>query len=223
MTITELSDIAKVNSLDLDEKQLVLLQQYAALLKEKNQVVNLISRKDEDNILSKHILQSLTLAMPLVTGFAIPQNAVVFDLGTGGGLPGIPLKIARPDNVMTLCDSIAKKIKADEEMIATLKLDNISAITSRSEELPKKKEYRKQYDVIVSRAVAKLDELAAWSIGLIKPGATLLALKGGDVAEEIERTRKMYNVKIVTESLLILNGFDEFALDEKKVVCVQFH
>src|SRR5438046_1857130 len=95
MNITELSQTLSQNGVELSPTQLKQIEQYSELLKEWNGKVNLISRKDEDNILSKHVLHSLTLAMPAIA--EIPHAADVLDLGTGGGLPGIPLKIARPD------------------------------------------------------------------------------------------------------------------------------
>lgn len=222
MTIEELAHLCRENGLELTSSQCVLLARYGQLLKEKNQVVNLISRKDEDNILEKHILHSLTLLMPGVSNFVIPQNATVFDIGTGGGLPGIPIKIVRPDIAITLVDSIRKKIAAVQEFIDALGFENAQAITDRSEVLAAKEGHKKQYDVIVSRAVAPLDELVGWTKDLIKPSATLLALKGGDLSQELKRTRNFRHIKEISESLLTLNGYDEFVRDEKKVVRVSF-
>lgn len=222
MTITELGSLLSKNGLDLSAQQLDGLLQYAELLKAKNQVVNLISRKDEDNILEKHILHSLTLLIPSVSNFVIPQNATVFDIGTGGGLPGIPIKIVRPDITIALVDSIGKKILAVQEFIDELGFENTRAITDRGEVLATKAGYKKHYDVIVSRAVAPLDELVGWTKDLIKPGATLLALKGGDLSQEMKRARNFRHIKDISESLLTLSGYDEFVRDEKKVVRVSF-
>lgn len=222
MTIEELAHVCRENGLELTSSQCELLTRYGQLLKEKNQVVNLISRKDEDNILEKHILHSLTLLLPNVSNFVIPQNANVFDIGTGGGLPGIPIKIVRPDIRITLVDSIGKKIVAVKEFMNALGVENAQAITDRSEVLATKQEHKKQYDVIISRAVAPLDELVGWTKDLIKPGATLLALKGGDLSQEMKRARNFRHIKDIFESLLTLNGYDEFIRDEKKVVRVSF-
>lgn len=222
MTIEELAHLCHENGLELSALQCDGLSRYAQLLKEKNQVVNLISRKDEDNILEKHILHSLTLLMPNVSNFVIPQNAKVFDIGTGGGLPGIPIKIVRPDITIALVDSIGKKIAAVQEFIGALGFENARAITDRSEALATKVEHKKQYDVIVSRAVAPLDELVGWTKDLVKPGATLLSLKGGDLSQEIKRARNFRHIKDISESLLTLTGYDGFVRDEKKVVRVSF-
>jgi 16S rRNA (guanine527-N7)-methyltransferase len=222
MTTEELAQLCGLNGLELSSQQCKLLDRYAQLLKEKNQVVNLISRKDEDNILEKHILHSLTLLMPCISPFIIPQSAMVFDIGTGGGLPGIPIKIVRPDVTITLVDSIGKKITAVQEFIGALGLANARATKGRSEVLATKVEHKKQYDVIVSRAVAPLDELIGWTKDLVKPGATLLTLKGGDLSQEIKRTRNFRHIKDISESLLALKGYDGFVRDEKKVVRVSF-
>lgn len=222
MTIAELSLLLSKNGLELTSIQLEHLSSYASLLQAKNQVVNLISRKDEENILEKHILHSLTLLMPNVSPFIIPINATVFDIGTGGGLPGIPIKIVREDITISLVDSIGKKIAAVEEFITELGLQNARAIAHRSEVLASNDLHKHQYDVIISRAVAPLDELVSWTKDLIKPGATLLSLKGGDLSEELQRTRKMKHVKDVSETMLSLDGYDGFLRDEKKAVCVSF-
>src|SRR6185312_199738 len=125
---------------------------------------------------------------------SFPHGAAIFDLGSGGGLPGVPLKIARPDLEITLCDSIGKKIAAVKDIIERLNLTGIKAIVGRAEDIAKKPEYRNQYEVIVSRAVAPLDELIVWSKDLRKPGAIMYALKGGNLMEEIERAKKLNGV-----------------------------
>ena len=222
MTINELAEISVTNGLILSDDQLAKLSKYAELLRAKNQVVNLISRKDEENILSKHILHSLTLIFPELPMAEIPQGAKVFDLGTGGGLPGIPIKIARSDISLTLCDSIAKKIAATNEIANDLNLKNTQAITDRAENLAMKKQHKQMYDVVITRAVAKLDELIQWSHGLLKKNGVLLALKGGDIQDEIIRTKGFRFVRSVEEAPLSLKGYDEFLKEEKKIVRVMF-
>ncbi|MEI8133582.1 MAG: 16S rRNA (guanine(527)-N(7))-methyltransferase RsmG [bacterium] len=221
MTTSELAEIVKLNGLDLSDQTLRKIEQYAELLRETNQVVNLISRKDEENILSKHILHSLTLTMPLLHHAGIPNNAWVFDLGTGGGLPGIPLKIIRDDLRVVLCDSIAKKVVAVGEMVQKLGLQNCLAITARGESLSSQNAHRKKYDVVVTRAVAPLVGLLTWSQDLLKRGGVLLALKGGNLDAEIAEASKLRFVKSIKEQPLTLNGYAEFATEEKKIVRVE--
>ena len=221
MTINELGIIAAANGLPLTEEKLQKLSEYAELLRAKNQVVNLISRKDEENIFSKHILHSLTSVFPNAAFVGIPQDAKVFDLGTGGGLPGIPIKIVCPDITITFCDSIAKKITALSEMITALGLKNVYAFTDRAENLAQKTQHKKKYDVVLTRAVAKLDELANWSQGLLKKDGVLLALKGGDIHEEIGSAQQLRFVKSVDAAPLLVKGYDEFLKEEKKIVRVR--
>jgi 16S rRNA (guanine527-N7)-methyltransferase len=220
MTILELGEIAAANGSPLSNEQLEKLSMYTELLRAKNQVVNLISRKDEDNILSKHVLHSLCLIFPRVSPAGIPLNANIFDLGTGGGLPGIPIAIARPDISMTLCDSIAKKIIAVTEIIQKLGLESAHAVAARAEALAVQILHKRKYDVVMTRAVAPLEDLAIWSSGLLKKGGMLVSLKGGDLMNEKKKTENLKFVKSVEEASLSLEGFDEFLKEEKKIVRV---
>lgn len=208
------------NGLALTSEQGAQLAEYCRLLIATNANVNLISRKDEANVDTRHVLHSLVLAMPSVAGFAIPENAAVFDIGCGGGLPGIPLAIARPDLRVTLCDSIAKKIAAVQHFLTTLRLTSATAVCARAESLEKVPAHRAHYDVIVSRATAPLDELVTWTRPLAKRGATLLALKGGDLAPELARTRALPRIGAITETPIRMAGWPDFAADDKKVVRV---
>jgi len=219
MTIAELGAICEANGLPLQSEQLAKLDTYAELLRAKNQVVNLISRKDEENILAKHILHSLTLIFLHVKLAGIEHGAKVFDLGTGGGLPGIPIKIARPDIEITLCDSIAKKITAVSEIVKVLELQ-AHFIADRAENIAKKKEYKNKYDVFITRAVAPLDELTTWSHALLKKGGALLALKGGDIKDEITKAKHLKFVASIEKASLSLQDYEEFAKEEKKIVRV---
>lgn len=221
MNIAELVEICRLNGLLLSQQQIELLALYGELLRETNQKVNLISRKDEENIFEKHILHSLTLAMPAVVGFEFNEGERIFDIGSGGGLPGIPVKIIRNDLTITLCDSIAKKMIAVQEMIDGLSLKGITTIIGRAEESAKKPQHKGRYDKIISRAVAPLDELVGWTKDLLKPNGMLISLKGGDLSEEIKRTTGAKIVSIVERSLA-LQGYDGFLTEEKKAICVTF-
>ncbi|MDP4288402.1 MAG: 16S rRNA (guanine(527)-N(7))-methyltransferase RsmG, partial [Bacteroidota bacterium] len=219
---TELQIVIQENQLRLDSQQQSLLEQYARLLAEWNEKINLISRKDTDHILDRHIFHSLVLAMPAICDYDFRDKRVL-DIGTGGGLPGIPLKIAVPTLDITLVDSTQKKIMAVNEMISAIGLTGIRAIAARVEEFAKVPEHSHAYNAIVSRAVAPLEDMAKWSRGLLKPGGVLFSLKGGDLSEEINRTKRLKFVAHVAEKPLDLIGYPDFQRDEKKLVRVDFN
>ncbi len=168
---------------DFTPTQQQQFEQLGDLYKELNTGVNVISRKDIDNIYEKHVLHSLSID-PIFDFF---EGTQIMDLGTGGGFPGIPLAIFRPDIELTLVDSVAKKTKVVEQVVERLELENVKVIRSRAEELK-----GQSYDYVVTRAVAKLGQLWQWSKPLIRRDAMspkhpngLIALKGGDLSQEI--------------------------------------
>ena len=120
-----------------------------------------------------------------VIGEAIPEGARVIDIGSGAGLPGIPLAIARPDLQVTLLEPLLKRSNYLAEITEKLGLDNVTVIRDRAENLGKET----QFDVVTSRAVAPLAKLARWSLPLCKPGGMMLAMKGASASEEIERDK----------------------------------
>ena len=149
------------------------------LYKEWNERINVVSRKDIDNLYDHHILHSLAIAryVELFYGDAAMAGASVLDLGTGGGFPGIPLALELPEARFTLCDSIGKKLKVAQAVADGLGLTNVECVNARAEALPG------QFDWIVTRAVATLDDLWPWVKGKFRRG--LICLKGGDVLAEI--------------------------------------
>ncbi|MDR1725472.1 MAG: 16S rRNA (guanine(527)-N(7))-methyltransferase RsmG [Bacteroidales bacterium] len=154
----------------------------ADLYKEWNEKINLISRKDIDNVFVHHILHSLATAKIV----KFKPNCDILDVGTGGGLPGIPLAIMFPKTNFMLVDSVGKKIRVVEEITAALELKNVKAANVRAETLNQK------FDFIVSRAVTTLPEFYKWMANKvskiqyhnIKNG--ILYLKGGDLKEELQ-------------------------------------
>ena len=160
----------------------------AGLWAEWNAKINVVSRKDIDNLYEHHILHSLAIAEFLersgIGGFAPGEK--VLDLGTGGGFPGIPLAMTYPQASFTLCDSIAKKIRVAEAVSEGLGLENVRCVNARAESLPE------VFDWVVSRAVTSLENFYPWVKGKFSKG--ILYLKGGDVAEEISDLCRKHKV-----------------------------
>ena len=169
------------------------LKEYTSLLREWNEKINLVSRKDMDRLETKHLAHCLT-----ITNFLrLMPKAQVLDVGTGGGLPGIPLAICYPQARFTLMDSIGKKVMVVEDMVKRLNLENVESRRGRVEELPKKR----TYDFIIGRAVSALPTFFGWVNNKIRKGARnspangILYLKGGDYTEEL-KTSGLHPAKI---------------------------
>lgn len=215
MDLVKLWTICSANGIILDADMRENINRYATELKYWNSKVNLISRKDEDNILERHILHSLSI----LTFFEPKQKARILDVGTGGGLPGIPIKIARPDVFMHLVDSIGKKIKMTSMFADHTGIKNISATNSRVEEYHTKT--KEKFDLVVSRAVARSVKIVRWTQKLIKDKATYLLLKGGDLEEELEELKAEFPDVKVQQKPLKLIGYDNFANEEKKIIIIE--
>lgn len=180
------------------------------LYREWNEKINVISRKDIDNLNINHVLHSLGIAKVI----EFRKGAAVLDVGTGGGFPGIPLAILFPDARFHLVDSIGKKITVVRAMAEGVGLANVTAEQARAETL------KGEYDFVVSRAVAPLKELYRWTSKLIKKESVhplpngILALKGGDLKEEIAEVRRP------TRLFALSDYFEEPYFETKFVVHV---
>jgi len=164
------------------------------------------------------------------------EKSKVLDLGTGGGLPGIPMAIVRPDLRIVLLDSIRKKTAAVQSMVDGLQLSTVQVVAGRAEDIAKEKEFSRAFDVVVSRAVAPLGDLIKWSRRLMKisdksPAISdnkvlnypcLLSLKGGDLASELETAKIKSGLKTWTQIDLVFDGSEELGLQEKKIIIVPF-
>ena len=192
---------------ELTEGKLYKYNQLEQLYLDWNSKINVISRKDIEELYVKHVLHSLGIAkvMPFTAG------STVLDVGTGGGFPGIPLAIMFPEVKFVLIDSIGKKIKVVEAVANTLELDNVKAIHGRAESV------NGEFDFIVSRAVTTMPQFVNWvktkvkkkSVNSLKNG--ILYLKGGDLTEELQ----LFPNAVIYE---LNNYFEEPFFETKKVV-----
>ncbi|MFN3781735.1 MAG: 16S rRNA (guanine(527)-N(7))-methyltransferase RsmG [Candidatus Kapaibacteriota bacterium] len=218
MELTEFWTILSANGIILDVEQLKLIERYSKELSYWNEKVNLISRKDIDNILENHILHSLCVLKYV----DIPKKAQCIDIGTGGGLPGIPIKIARPDVKMLLLDSIAKKIKITAMLAQHTTLRGIEAVCKRAEEFAKEKNNFKRFDVVFARGVAKIKTIVIWVKQMMKSDGKIVLLKGGDLRDEIEDAKKLFKNLELEEILIDMVGYEKFKKEEKKIILCKF-
>ena len=161
-----------------------------ALYREWNAQINVISRKDIDGIYDHHVLHSLAIARYLSTQDGLEElfaKADILDLGTGGGFPGIPLAILYPEAHFTLCDSVNKKTIVAVAVAKALELGNVQVVNARAESLGR------NFDFVVSRAVASLTDFYPWVKGRFNEG--ILYLKGGDVNEEISQVMARHKIQ----------------------------
>ena len=192
---------------NLSEKQTEQFSKLQELYQDWNLKINVVSRKDIDELYLRHVLHSLGIAKVM----QFKAGAKVMDVGTGGGFPGIPLAILFPEVQFHLVDSIGKKIKVVDEVVAGLDLTNVKTTHGRVEEV------NDTYDFIVSRAVAQMETFVRWNKGRIAKKQNhdlkngILYLKGGDLSEEL----KLYTSATTYD---LPNYFDEPFFETKKVV-----
>ncbi len=198
----------------LTDRQLERLAALDPLYRTWNERINVISRKDIDNLYLHHVLHSMTVSQLV----SFKAGAHILDLGTGGGFPGIPLAILYPDTRFVLLDGTRKKISVVQAIVEALQLDNVTALQQRAEEWKGDK-----FDFVVTRAVAPLDKLVAWSFPLLHqqhqhalPNG-LIALKGGAVAAEVKSLLKGNYAEVEA----ILPHFKQPFFEEKYLVYVQ--
>ena len=190
MTFEEFKEITLEKFPEVTPGQMEQFRRMDGLYRDWNSKINVVSRKDIDELYRHHVLHSLGIAayvkeqMPDIYDrlrgegpYSLSQPLKILDLGTGGGFPGIPLAVMFPHAEFTLCDSIGKKIIVTTEVADGLELKNVKTVNARAESLPE------TFDFIVSRAVTSLENFMPWVKGKYTEG--ILYLKGGDLTEEI--------------------------------------
>jgi 16S rRNA (guanine527-N7)-methyltransferase len=194
----------------LNSTQKAQIEALGPLYLDWNSKINVISRKDIEELYTHHVLHALGIAK--VMPFS-PMTQVL-DVGTGGGFPGIPLAILFPETEFTLCDSIGKKIKVVNEVAKELGLKNVQGIHERVEKLPN------QYDFVISRAVTRLAEIWSWIGNKYLPHSFnpldngMLYLKGGDLNDEIKELKRSAKIYPLSDF------FEEEFFETKAVVYV---
>ena len=228
-----LQSIMAKNDVAITDIQLRKLTEYKIELLNWNKKINLISRKDEAAIFRTHILLSLSV----LSKFSFLEGMHILDLGTGGGLPGIPLAILTPRAHFTLLDSIGKKITAVSEIVKRLGLLNVKAVCGRAEELGGRESYKHSFDAVIVRSVSNLKTVVTWALPFLTSAGhrvelnlerrtdlnspAILCWKGGEIMREVVDAKSLYPEILVSVIDLFPTDTDLTGLVEKKLLIVQ--
>ena len=192
------------------------LKKFSEVFLEKNKVINLISKNDEKVLFEKHIFDSLSIEKFFEKYNVKYAGMNMLDIGTGGGFPSVPIAICYPEINVVGLDSIAKKIRAIEDFKNDLKLDNLTLINDRAENLKTK------YDIVVSRAVSRLDKVVEYAMPLLKDGGYFVCYKSKQVFDEIREAKeaifkkKTELLEVIEYKLPLEENFERFLVVIKK-------
>lgn len=181
--ILECRGIFELNALPCSEKQARELFLLTERMLEVNKGLNLTAIKEEKAIISKHYVDSITIADH------IPQNSRIIDVGCGAGFPTLPLAIFRPDLTIVALDGTAKRINYVAETAKMLGLSGVTAVSARAEELANTSEYRERFDIVTARAVAPLPILCELCLPFCRVGGTMIAMKSQQANEELDAAK----------------------------------
>ncbi len=186
--IEKINTQAQKLGINISNEQAEKFYLYTNMLLEWNEKINLTAITEQNEIIQKHFIDSLTINK------YVNESASIIDVGTGAGFPGIPLKIVREDISVTLLDALNKRINFLNEVIEQNELTNIETIHARAEEAGKNKALRESFDIATSRAVAPLNVLVEYLLPLVKIGGKCICMKGSNAKEEIENSRKAISI-----------------------------
>ena len=227
MTFYEFKTIIEEQFPEVTHLQMEQFRKMEGLYREWNAKINVVSRKDIDELYRHHVLHSLAIAAYVKTAmpdvydrlrgegpYSVAEPLKILDLGTGGGFPGIPLAVIFPHARFTLCDSIGKKIIVASEVCKGIGLENAVTVNARAESLPE------TFDFIVSRAVTALENFMPWVKGKYNDG--ILYLKGGDLDEEIAQAMAKFKMRKGSVHIWSISKWtsDPF-FEEKKVIFIE--
>lgn len=202
----------ELEGLNLNGEQLDKFEKFYRLVIEQNRVMNLTAITEPHEFAVKHIIDSLS-----AWDEEIFRNVErIADIGTGAGFPAIPLKIFRPQLKFCLIDSLNKRVEFLKRVVATLELDAVEIYHGRAEELARQKTFREQFDVVTSRAVARLNILAEYCLPFVKVGGKFIALKGKNFSEELDEARAA--VKILGGGEIFIREMKLPTLDDSRAV-----
>lgn len=225
--------LCKKNDISITDIEIARLSLFKTLLLDWNKKINLVSRKNEENVWKGHIALSLSMIFKI----RFRGGMKILDLGTGGGFPGIPLAIMHSNCSFVLLDSTQKKITAVQSMTDALELKNVKTVWGRAEELQRQPAYSKVFDAVVARSVSNLGNLLEWGLPFLKPLAgenvttekisiaapSLITFKGGEIEEEEREARKSYPSVSLQSVPLIFPGSEEFDNLDKKLIIATKH
>ena len=192
---------------DMQKKQFLTYYKNLVLW---NQVMNLTAITDMEEVYTKHFVDSLSF-IKAISGQAMPEGSRLIDVGTGAGFPGLPLAIVYPGLQVTLMDSLNKRIRFLDDTVEQLGLANVRTVHARAEELARNKQYREQYDLCCSRAVANISTLSEYCLPFIKQGGLFISYKSEKAEEELKESGKAVTIlggKLEDKIRFILPGTD---------------
>jgi len=185
-----LNEACNNEGIEFNEEKYSKFIKYKEMIKEWNEKINLTAIVEDDEIIKKHFIDSIK-----VFKFEKLKNGrKVIDIGTGGGFPGIPMKIVNPSTEVVLLDSLNKRINFLNEVIKDLELNNIRTIHGRAEDFARESRYREKFDVATSRAVANLTVLSEFCLPYVKVGGYFVAMKGPAIEEEMKDAKNAIKI-----------------------------